>query len=176
MNEHARYTADRQQTPAYTAWSNMKGRVKRTVQYQDVSICEEWLDFQVFAAWFYKQHREEGWQLDKDILKKGNRIYCPEYCVYVPKAINSLILNSKATRGALPLGVNSRRGRYRAEYSAFNVNHFIGDYDTPEEAHSAYVKAKEAHIRDLVTNPAYGYAQSLDPRVITALLNWKVTT
>lgn len=176
MRAYLKYDNNKQ-TTAYSAWVNMKGRVKRLAAYEDVTICEEWLDYQVFAEWFHKQHRELGWQLDKDILKKGNRVYCPEHCVYVPQAINLLTIR-KQRLGEYPVGVTLRKdtGRYNSEFTSFSVRVPLGSYDTAQEALAAYTTAKEAHIRDLVTNPAYGYAQILDPRVITALLNWKVTT
>ena len=31
-----------------------------------------------------------GWELDKDILEKGNKTYSPETCCFVPRVINSL--------------------------------------------------------------------------------------
>jgi hypothetical protein len=57
--------------------------------YFDCEVCEEWLIFSNFASWF-KEHYVEGWQLDKDILVDGNRIYSPRTCCFVPQEINSI--------------------------------------------------------------------------------------
>lgn len=60
--------------------------------YLDCDVCEEWLIFSNFASWF-KEHYVEGWQLDKDILVDGNRIYSPRTCCFVPIEINSIFTN-----------------------------------------------------------------------------------
>jgi hypothetical protein len=43
--------------------------------------------------------------LDKDILYKGNKIYSPDTCVFVPQEINALFVKNDANRGDLPIGV-----------------------------------------------------------------------
>ena len=63
--------------------------------YIGCSVVKEWLNFQNFAKWYkknYKPETMEGWHLDKDILVKGNKIYSPETCCFVPADINSLLL------------------------------------------------------------------------------------
>ena len=45
--------------------------------YLDVTVCEEWHNFQNFAKWFYENYYEisgEKMRLDKDILIKGNKM------------------------------------------------------------------------------------------------------
>lgn len=43
----------------------------------------------------------------------------------------------------LPAGVKAKRGRYVARIRTGKRERFLGSYDTPEEAHAAYLKAKE---------------------------------
>ena len=43
--------------------------------------------------------------IDKDILYKGNKIYCPEKCIFVPFSINSLFTKRQNRRGDYPIGV-----------------------------------------------------------------------
>lgn len=57
--------------------------------YSKCKVCDDWLIFTNFASW-YKEHYVEGWQLDKDILAKGEKIYSPETCCFVPLEINSI--------------------------------------------------------------------------------------
>ena len=61
----------------------------------------------------------EGWQLDKDILIKGNKIYSPDTCCFVPSEINNLFVGCNKSRGSLPIGVtfNKRLKRYVAQIS-----------------------------------------------------------
>ena len=58
---------------------NKKSFVKLPT-YQDVTVCDEWLNFQNFASWcesqkFFNTKDDKGnsYQLDKDILVKGNK-------------------------------------------------------------------------------------------------------
>ena len=72
----------------YAAWSGMikrcyeEKRLKRNPTYRDCTVCDEWRNFQSFAKWFEKNYIE-GYQLDKDILVDGNKIYSPEFCSFV---------------------------------------------------------------------------------------------
>lgn len=40
-------------------------------------------------------------------------------------------------------GVSPLNGKWRAQITASGVPHFLGTFDTPEEAHAEYLKAKE---------------------------------
>ena len=97
--------------PFYNTWSEMIRRgysekeKSRHESYRDVSVCKEWLRFSKFKAWMEKQDWE-GNDLDKDILFKGNSVYSPETCVFVPSYINTLLVTSDAIRGKWPLGVS----------------------------------------------------------------------
>lgn len=80
-------------------WTNIIRRCytintsRRNVTYIDCSVDERWHNFQNFAQWFYENYNPEimeGWHLDKDILVKGNKIYSPETCCFVPNDINIL--------------------------------------------------------------------------------------
>lgn len=42
------------------------------------------------------------------------------------------------------LGVSMRRGRYRATLKVRGRSIYLGDYETPEEAHAAYLEGKRA--------------------------------
>lgn len=85
------------QTREYGVWRQMIGRcfVKQTKEksptYVDATCCDEWLSYETFYEWIHSQDNfevlQEGgdWYIDKDIIKKGNKIYCPEYCCIVPR-------------------------------------------------------------------------------------------
>lgn len=82
----------------YVCWKSMLERCyseklhKRKPTYQDCYVCQEWHNFQNFADWFSKNYSYETmhkWQLDKDIIVPGNRVYGPDTCCFVPNDINN---------------------------------------------------------------------------------------
>ena len=40
-----------------------------------------------------------SFQLDKDSLIKGNKVYSESTCVFIPQEVNSLLVKSTASRG-----------------------------------------------------------------------------
>lgn len=58
--------------------------------YDDCSVCNEWLTFQTFAAWYADNHPNDGgeYQLDKDINEAGNKVYGPHACMFVTRSDN----------------------------------------------------------------------------------------
>ncbi|MGY2429597.1 hypothetical protein [Pseudomonas tolaasii] len=84
--------------------------------------------------------------LDKNILKEGNNVYCPEYCVFVPEYLNNLLVTRHNFRGDQPLGVYKQPKRkhraYRAKVSKGGEVKYLGDFLTPGQAHAAWQKGK----------------------------------
>lgn len=145
----------------YQVWNSMKHRCynakyhERYPTYADCSMCEDWKDFQVFAKWFYDNYYEipnEKMCLDKDLLVKGNTVYSPETCVFIPQRINLLLTNRKLHRGELPLGVVfcKQTGKYMShcknEFGKFKT---IGRYNSSQEAFHSYKAYKENVIRSV---------------------------
>lgn len=144
--------------PFYNTWSEMirrgysENEKSRHEGYRDVSVCKEWHLFSNFKAWMEEQPWE-GNDLDKDILAKGNLIYSPATCVFVPSYINTLLVTSKAIRGKWPLGVSLlkdqlKKGKLkvfrasiknkRSKTKQKNLGHFTSAMD----AHKAWQLAK----------------------------------
>lgn len=171
---------------SYSQWKDMlkrcyceKHKSKHT-SYEDVTVCEEWLNFQNFAKWchsqeFFQSKDDDGrfYRLDKDILIKGNKTYSPETCCFVPMRINNLILTSLSSRGSLPIGVTKfkRDSNYvvKIRKGAPLANH-IGYFNTPEEAFQAYKKAKEDYIKAV----AEDWKDRIDDKTYIALLGWNI--
>ena len=169
---------------AYTVWKGVIGRSFNSdfkesfPHYKDVTVCEEWLNFQNFATWFYEQGfhnwkdmKGRSYQLDKDVLVKGNKVYSPETCCFVPSEINLLLTSSRATRGAFPIGVQQYQGeKFTANVSKCGKTTFLGYFDTIEGAFQAYKKAKEAYIKEV----AERWKGKIDDKVYEALMNWEI--
>lgn len=151
----------------YTIWSDMirRGYSKefklKNISYKEVLVHNEWHNFQVFAGWFEKHHKED-FELDKDILIKGNKIYSSETCCFVPQEINNLFVKNNKVRGKLPIGVSKNGKKYIARVSKNGIIVKSILYITPEEAFYAYKDIKEQHIKEVadkwrgqITEPCY---------------------
>ena len=147
-------------TKEYRIWKNMLMRcydnkyLKKFPAYKDCTVCDEWLNFQNFAEWLNENYyvvNKETMCLDKDILVKGNKVYSPSTCVFVPESINLLFVNNKIKRGKYPIGVTyiKRNKKYQAKCCIENREKFLGYYDTPEEAFAIYKAFKEKYIKEI---------------------------
>lgn len=170
----------RKMTKEYRLWNNMINRCynevtrQKHLSYVDCYVSDEWKYLSKFKDWCHKQigFDEEGWQLDKDILSKDNKVYSEDTCCFVPPEINCAVTNNKSVRGQFPQGVtyNCIKTRYRARIQRSNKWESLGTYDTPEEAFYAYKPVKEAYIKELANK----WKDKIDPRVYEALMNWEV--
>lgn len=164
-------------TKAYEVWRDMIRRcyseksLAINPSYKGCTVCDEWHNFQVFAEWYVNQEFYGlGYQLDKDILVEGNKVYSPETCALVPREINVLLNDNSKTRGKYPLGVTKLNNNYLVQVSINGKNKRVGRYDTPEQAHEVYKKHKELQVKDVANQ----WKNLVDIRVYNKLLNWKL--
>lgn len=161
---------------AYVLWKEVLRRCydgsfhKSQPTYKDCSVDNYFLNFQNFAEWYYN-HPDyiKNYQIDKDILVKGNKVYSKDTCCFVPQEINSIFRNRQRESNDIPIGVIKRGNRYASGHKTNGKTEHLGTFDTPEEAHQAWVVAKEKRAREL----AIKYQDKLDTRVYNILYNWK---
>lgn len=96
-----------EETEEYQAWKGLiyrcfdKNTKERQPTYKNATCCEEWLLYENFYEWLHGQenfdilHNKCKWNVDKDILIKGNKLYSPETCCLVPMSVNSLFLKKR---------------------------------------------------------------------------------
>lgn len=164
----------------YMSWYNILTRCYDPVTqskeptYKGCSICNEWKLLSNFKEWFDNPANgyQKGYALDKDILVKGNKIYSPDTCCFVPQPINSVLTNRQRFRGDYPVGVILFKGRYRASLMYEGKRHHLGLYPTPEAAYLAYKKAKEQYVMELAEK--YYKEGKITERVYHALLAYRV--
>ena len=143
--------------------------------YEKCEVCEEWLNFQIFAEWYEKNYYEipgKRMELDKDILIKNNKIYSPKTCIIVPNDINTLFVKCDTNRGDLPIGVfyDKRIKKYGAQCQ-FNKEHkHLGYYNTSEEAFNAYKTFKEDYIKQVADQ----YRELIPKKLYNALYEYEV--
>lgn len=170
----------------YDFWRSMLRRCyennfkEKHETYKEAVVCDEWLNFQNFAEWFdvnYYTVDNERMQLDKDILHKGNKIYSPENCVFVPQNINKLFCKCDKSRGEYPIGVdfNKQSNKFRARCSVYkngtNKSIHLGKYNSPEDAfYKGYKPFKEKYIKQV----AEEYKNQIPKELYDALYKYKV--
>ena len=168
-------------TTEYKTWSNMIQRcygtymINKRPNYQDVFVCDSWLNFQNFAEWFYKNYYTisgERVELDKDIIEQNNKIYSPEFCAFVPQSINTLIIKRDNFRGNYPIGVCFHKSidKYMSQISIDGKRKRLGFFNNTIDAFNAYKKAKEEQIKIMANK----YKGVLNIKVYDSLMDYKV--
>ena len=167
-------------TGIYELWLSMFNRcyredsLSRVPSYAGCSVTGDFIYLSKFKEWckLQKGFGNKGWQLDKDILVKGNKVYEPNTCCFVPKDLNTLFTHRRKDRGKYPVGVSykPRIRKYVAQISRFKEVVHLGSFNTPEEAFQAYKQAKEAYIKEV----AEKWKDKIDIRVYEALMKYEV--
>ena len=148
-------------TKCYKTWIDMLERCysskchDKYPTYKRCTVCEEWLCFQNFAKWYHENYyniSNERMELDKDILYKGNKIYSPDTCVFVPQRINKLFVKCDKNRGSEIIGVsyNEKTNKYLAQCNIDGKILNLGRYSTPQEAFRVYKRYKEKIIKEVI--------------------------
>lgn len=149
--------------------------------YNQCEIYEDWLNYQNFAEWYYKNYYEvdgERMTLDKDILFKGNKLYSPETCIFVPERINTLFIKCDNKRGNYPVGVyyHKRDKKFRAQCSMYDLKkrksqqEQLGYYNTPEEAFKVYKQFKEKYIKKIADE----YKDKIPKKLYNAMYRYEI--
>lgn len=166
---------------SYKVWYAMMQRCYKECfnnkpTYKQCFVCDEWCCYENFEKWydgnFYNVDNEQM-MLDKDILLKGNTLYCPELCVFVPQSINKLFTKRQLHRGKYLIGVcyDSRSNKYTAHCSNGTGNSvYLGSFDNEYDAFLAYKQFKEHHIKEV----ANYYKNKIPEKLYQAMYDYKV--
>lgn len=162
-------------------WDAMQYRCKaggllqtKRPTYVGCTMSQEFANFQTFTDWHISQvgYGMQGYELDKDVLVPGNKLYSAETCVLVPSALNQFFSdNGKSSGYHKGVSLYKRSGRYTAQIRADGDQITLGYFHTPEEAAAVYVAAKEAEAKRWAARLSAGEFMA-DPKVIHILLNY----
>ena len=176
---------DGKKTKVYREWQNMLHRCygveKNNPTYRGCEVCEEWHNFQNFAKWYYENYYEiegETMCLDKDILFKGNKIYSPQTCIFVPNRINTLFIKSDKVRGEYPIGVSyhKRDDNLRVGCSIYHNGKKeiarLGSFppNKPFQAFTCYKNFKENYIKQIADE----YKDLIPQKLYDAMYRYEV--
>lgn len=142
--------------------------------YVDCFVNPAWYDFQSFAKFYVEcPYRQEGWELDKDLLVKGNKEYGPATCVFIPRDINGYLKTNKGRRGDYVIGVKlSYLGdTFEARCRDNNSKQVsVGKYPTELLAFEAYKNFKQNVIKE----KANFWKDKIHPLAYNALMEYEV--
>lgn len=168
------------QRKQYTLWLNMlkrcysKSSLSARPTYHGCSLSENFRNYDFFYEWCMDQKGfgENDFQLDKDLIKKGNKVYSEDYCVFIPREVNTALITRKSLRGDLPIGVSyhNRDKRFSSKIKVKGNEVVLGYFKDQFEAFKAYKSAKEQYLTDL----ANSFKGLIDPRAYAALVNYEV--
>lgn len=163
----------------YQLWSSMLKRcysekfLENHPSYIETLVCDEWKYYSKFEEWA-KEHYIDNYQLDKDLISGDRKIYSPDTCSFVPKELNTCILESNSNT-EYPIGVyyqqkaknrpNELLNPYRARIVKYGIVHNLGYYKTPEEAHKEWQIAKISYFNELI----YFYTGKVHKKVLDGL-------
>ena len=168
-------------TKEYELWKSMLKRCysdtckKKQPTYEGCEVSDNFKSYEYFYEWCQKQigFNKEGWQLDKDLLTKGNKVYSEDSCIFIPREINQILVKSTASRGKYLIGVCWDKTK-KAFKASVNKNKgkqaYLGLFNTELEAFNAYKIAKEAFIKE----QANKWKDKIDIRAYNALMNYEV--
>ncbi len=165
----------RKAVKSYNVWNSMLQRCydkdfqKKQSSYEKCYVAKNWHNYQNFAEWFNKNYIE-GFELDKDILIKGNKIYSPETCCFIPQEINQTFTIIQKKKSNYPPGVRKDKNKFSAQMSTKGKNKYLGMFNTIEEASIEYNLSKEKHIKSLANK----YKNTLSSEVYNILINYKL--
>ena len=165
----------------YVLWQRMLERCysdgfkKKNPTYIDCEVSENFKSYEYFYEWCYKQigFGVGGFELDKDLLLKGNKVYSENTCIFIPAEINLLLIKRDASRGEHLIGVSwcKRDKAFVAQVSRNKGKpERLGYFKTEIEAFNAYKKAKEVFVKEV----AEKWKSQIDERAYNALMKYEV--
>lgn len=136
----------------YSVWNAMQKRCK-----------DKWYPmsdlFSNYKTWIVWAKTQKGYKevdifnvpfnLDSDMFSDGYKTYSEDTCVFIPEHLNQIYKTSYKDKKEL--GVDFRKGRYRARINMFNKQVIIGTYKRKEDAIVAY-RAKSSEYVGLLLN------------------------
>lgn len=161
---------------AYKVWGGMLQRCYGTnsaikyPRYVGCSVCEEWKSFQLFAKWFLEQpNNSEKFpknELEKDILVKGNKVYSPETCCFVPQEINGFFKQTSKNKNNIRLW---KHGTYSSTVKFRGQSFFSKGLKTEQECVKFMKEKKLLKITIMVND--YLVEKSITPDLADKILN-----
>ena len=172
-------------TKEYGLWKDMLTRCysdtckKKQPTYEGCEVSNNFKSYEYFYEWCNRQigFGVEGngnpFQLDKDLLIKGNKVYSEDSCVFIPQEINTLLTKRTTSRGEHLIGVcwhNVSKAFVAVVSKNKGKQGWLGSFKTELEAFNAYKQAKESFVKE----QAEKWKDEIDERAYKALMDYTV--
>jgi hypothetical protein len=160
----------------YAIWKSILFRVyspkslNKYPTYVDCSVCSEWLSFSKFKQWWDSNYID-GYHLDKDLLKPGNKRYDPDVCVFIPRYVNNCLNLHSSLNRELPTGITIKNGKYRVRMNHDGLERHIGVFSEKREAVSTWKRHKSEYVDHIIKR--YTSEDVFDTRVVKSLNYFK---
>lgn len=156
---------------SFAFWRHMMDRCYKegyNTCYSNVTVCSEWHNFSNFKKWFDDNYIK-GYELDKDLYQynKENKVYSPDFCIFLPKEINACLTTKKCNKYNLPTGIrklNNSKFEVRVKYKNKTIS---ARFDTIEEAENFYRVEKSKILKELTDK----YKDTLEEKTQKILKN-----
>ena len=169
----------------YKIWHGMLMRCydpklhEKYTTYKGCKVEDYLLNFQHMGEWIENNYYEipgEVMCLDKDILRKGNKVYSRETCIFVPERINTLFTKCNKSRGKNPIGITPNlSGNYQVHCrNGYGKSIALGTYSTKEEAFQVYKNYKEKVIKEVIDSYEGKIPEPFYSRLREAMYNYEV--
>ena len=107
-------TINGRNTKEYSLWCDMLRRCysdtykKKHPTYEGREVSNKYKNYEYFYEWCQNQigFGVNGFELDKDLLIKGNKVYSESTCVFTPKEMNQVLVKRESSRGEHLIGVS----------------------------------------------------------------------
>ena len=168
-------------TKEYDLWTGMLRRCysdalkKKYPTYEGCEVSDKFKSYEYFYEWCHNQigFNSKDWQLDKDLLVKGSKVYSENTCVFIPQEINLMLIKCDASRGEHLIGVcwHKKDNAFVAKVSKTKgKREYLGFFKTEIEAFNSYKQAKESFVKE----QANKWKDEIDDRAYNALMNYEV--
>lgn len=135
--------------PSYATWKSLLRRIYTLkTRGPDIKVCDEWLHFSVFHAWFMENY-VEGWGLDSRLMNPHDEDIGPTNCIFAPHHLTCFVNDFKNSKYLL--GVNFKSGRFQSRVKLLGKKDsiFLGNFDSEEQAHAAWKAGKIKLVHEM---------------------------
>lgn len=158
----------------YYLWYNVVRRGTFSLRgYSKVTCHEDWLLFSKFLEDLpfidnFHMRKDAGWELDKDLLSIGNKIYSKYTTCFLPTEINACIAVGECSNKKLGAIYDKEINKFYAYLVLDGKRKRFGSFETRDSAHEKYKEIKKTEVNRL----AEKYKSNLTDRVYEALKAW----